>query len=116
MQNKHQKKFLLGVSQPPVRGSSRLGQNPKFVKGNKLLAPLTSLSTTITITEINYASHSTVPKLNSAGSFTPGTFTQQKQDITHPFWTEESRRKIRWTRPRQYILRSFRAVDKRFFS
>ena len=44
-----------------------------------------------------------------------GTFTQQKQAITHPFWTEESRRKIRWTRPRQYILRSFRAVDKRFF-
>ena len=30
--------------------------------------------------EINNASQSTVPKWNSAGSFTPDTFTQQKQD------------------------------------
>ena len=42
MQNKHQKNFLLGVSQPPGRGggSSRLGQNPKFVKGTFCAAPL----------------------------------------------------------------------------
>jgi len=35
------KKILLWVSQPPGRGwSSRLGQNPKFVKGNIFGAPL----------------------------------------------------------------------------
>ena len=41
MQNKHQKKICCGC--PNLQGgggSSRLGQNPKFVKGNKLLAPL----------------------------------------------------------------------------
>ena len=40
MQN-NQNFFLLSVSQPPGRGwSSRLGQNPKFVKGNIFGAPL----------------------------------------------------------------------------
>ena len=40
MQNKHQKIFLLSVSQPPGRGSSRLVQKTKFVKGNISGAPL----------------------------------------------------------------------------
>ena len=44
--------FLLSVSQPPERGggSSRLGQNPKFVKGNKLGAPLSICVASATLT------------------------------------------------------------------
>ena len=40
MQNKHQIFFVVGVPTSREGGSSRLGQNPKFVKGNISAAPL----------------------------------------------------------------------------